>query len=107
MFCLPGATNRPDALDSALRRAGRFDREIAMGIPSEAARVNILKVPHHSQQLLSLWLINFGMFVYSAMLVCGTLVEAPKRPQSDFCFAAACHRSWRGGCGWRATSTSS
>ena len=33
-----GATNRPDALDPALRRAGRFDREIAMGIPDESAR---------------------------------------------------------------------
>ncbi|KXZ48460.1 CDC48 protein [Gonium pectorale] len=39
-----GATNRPDALDSALRRAGRFDREIALGIPSEAARAKILQV---------------------------------------------------------------
>merc|ERR1740121_1617328 len=38
-----GATNRPDALDPALRRAGRFDREISMGIPDEAARVRILE----------------------------------------------------------------
>mmetsp|Transcript_2361 Transcript_2361/g.4270 ORF Transcript_2361/g.4270 Transcript_2361/m.4270 type:complete len:778 (+) Transcript_2361:37-2370(+) len=37
-----GATNRPDSLDPALRRAGRFDREIAMGIPDEAARAKIL-----------------------------------------------------------------
>jgi len=41
---LPGATNRPDALDPALRRAGRFDREIAVGIPTEAARASILRV---------------------------------------------------------------
>ncbi len=39
-----GATNRPDALDPALRRAGRFDREIAVGIPTEAARASILRV---------------------------------------------------------------
>lgn len=39
-----GATNRPDALDSALRRAGRFDREIAIGIPNDAARFGILRV---------------------------------------------------------------
>ena len=38
-----GATNRPDSLDSALRRAGRFDREISMGIPSEGSREQILK----------------------------------------------------------------
>lgn len=39
-----GATNRPDALDPALRRAGRFDREISLGIPTEAARAKILEV---------------------------------------------------------------
>ncbi|XP_030627049.1 nuclear valosin-containing protein-like [Chanos chanos] len=38
-----GATNRPDSLDPALRRAGRFDREICLGIPDEGARFRILK----------------------------------------------------------------
>lgn len=33
-----GATNRPDALDAALRRAGRFDHEISMNVPDEAGR---------------------------------------------------------------------
>lgn len=33
-----GATNRPDSLDAALRRAGRFDHEISMGVPDDEAR---------------------------------------------------------------------
>nr|CAD1831080.1 unnamed protein product [Ananas comosus var. bracteatus] len=39
-----GATNRPDAVDPALRRPGRFDREIALGVPDENARVEILSM---------------------------------------------------------------
>ncbi|KAK6144776.1 hypothetical protein DH2020_021596 [Rehmannia glutinosa] len=39
-----GATNRPDAIDPALRRPGRFDREIVLGVPDEKARVEILSV---------------------------------------------------------------
>lgn len=39
-----GATNRADALDPALRRAGRFDRELTLGIPDENARKDILMV---------------------------------------------------------------
>jgi ribosome biogenesis ATPase len=37
------ATNRPDSLDGALRRSGRFDREIALPIPDEVARKRILE----------------------------------------------------------------
>ncbi|KAI9452521.1 P-loop containing nucleoside triphosphate hydrolase protein [Russula earlei] len=39
-----GATNRPDALDPALRRAGRFDHEIGMSVPDDQARAQILRV---------------------------------------------------------------
>lgn len=38
------ATNRPNALDAALRRPGRFDREIEVPIPNEAGRLDILNV---------------------------------------------------------------
>jgi len=38
-----GATNRPDSIDAALRRAGRFDKEILLGVPDEEARLNIIK----------------------------------------------------------------
>ena len=38
------ATNRPDSLDPALRRPGRFDREIEIGIPDEEGRLAILNI---------------------------------------------------------------
>ncbi|XP_077135211.1 ATPase family gene 2 protein homolog A isoform X2 [Ranitomeya variabilis] len=46
-----GATNRPHSLDPALRRPGRFDKEIEIGVPSAQGRLDILqrilvKVPH-------------------------------------------------------------
>ncbi|WP_128475947.1 AAA family ATPase [Halorussus pelagicus] len=39
-----GATNRVDAIDPALRRGGRFDREIEIGVPGEAGRREIMDV---------------------------------------------------------------
>ncbi len=39
-----GATNRVDALDPALRRGGRFDREIEVGVPDKGGRKEILQV---------------------------------------------------------------
>lgn len=39
-----GATNRSDSIDPALRRVGRFDQEISLGIPDRDARCQILKI---------------------------------------------------------------
>jgi len=39
-----GATNRPNSLDPALRRPGRFDREVEIGIPDKEGRLEILQV---------------------------------------------------------------
>ncbi|MCL5016757.1 MAG: CDC48 family AAA ATPase [Candidatus Parvarchaeota archaeon] len=38
------ATNRPNAIDPALRRPGRFDREIMLGVPNEKGRLEILNI---------------------------------------------------------------
>jgi len=43
------ATNIPNQLDSALRRPGRFDREIEIGVPQKEGRLNILKI--HSRNM--------------------------------------------------------
>jgi len=39
-----GATNRPNALDPALRRPGRFDREIEISVPGKEGRLSVLKI---------------------------------------------------------------
>src|SRR5262245_2374206 len=44
-----GATNRPDALDPALRRPGRFDREIGLHAPDLQGRIEILRI--HSRDM--------------------------------------------------------
>ena len=42
--CVIATTNRPSALDAALRRPGRFDHEIEIGLPDAEARLHILKI---------------------------------------------------------------
>lgn len=46
------ATNRPDSIDPALRRAGRFDKEILLGVPDEDARERILRAMTKDMRLL-------------------------------------------------------
>ena len=46
-----GATNRPNSIDPALRRFGRFDREIDIGVPDEAGRLEILGIHTKNMKL--------------------------------------------------------
>ncbi|KAF7682737.1 Cell division control protein 48 [Astathelohania contejeani] len=46
-----GATNRPNSVDPALRRYGRFDREIEIGIPDENERLEILRIHTKNMKL--------------------------------------------------------
>lgn len=48
-----GATNRPSALDPALRRPGRFDREIEIGVPDKQGRNEILQIHTRGMPLAS------------------------------------------------------
>lgn len=46
-----GATNRPNTIDPALRRFGRFDREIDIGVPDENGRLEILRIHSRNMKL--------------------------------------------------------
>ena len=46
-----GATNRPNSLDTALRRFGRFDREIDIGVPDEIGRLEIMRIHTKNMKL--------------------------------------------------------
>ena len=48
---LIGATNRPEALDPALLRAGRLDLQIKVDLPNQASRCSILQVHNHDRPL--------------------------------------------------------
>ncbi|PPD73518.1 hypothetical protein GOBAR_DD29561 [Gossypium barbadense] len=44
-----GATNRPNSIDPALRRLGRFEKEIEIGVPDEVGRLEVLRI--HTQNM--------------------------------------------------------
>ena len=46
-----GATNRPNTIDPALRRFGRFDREIDIGVPDDIGRMEILRIHTRNMKL--------------------------------------------------------
>jgi len=48
-----GATNRPNAIDPALRRPGRFDREIEIGVPDKSGRYEVLQIHTRTMPLAS------------------------------------------------------
>ena len=45
------ATNRPNSIDPALRRFGRFDREVDIGIPDPTGRLEILRIHTKNMKL--------------------------------------------------------
>ena len=61
-----GATNIPDAIDPALRRGGRFDREIVIGIPDTKGREEIFKIHTRGVPLSSDIVENDRIKAYAA-----------------------------------------
>jgi transitional endoplasmic reticulum ATPase len=46
-----GATNRPNSIDPALRRFGRFDREVDIGVPDEIGRLEVMRIHTKNMKL--------------------------------------------------------
>jgi cell division protease FtsH len=63
------ATNRPDVLDPALLRPGRFDREIVVGLPDRTAREGILRI--HSSKLTLGSSVDMAVLARSTMGMSG------------------------------------
>ena len=57
------ATNIPNQLDPALRRPGRFDREIEIGVPDKKGRLDILKI--HTRNMPLAKNVNLNIFVFA------------------------------------------
>ena len=87
-----GATNRPDAIDPALRRPGRFDRELCFNLPSKKARKQILKIHTKSWDTTSFKLDEELLNYLSEQSVgyCGADLEALCREA----FLAAVRRTY-------------
>lgn len=46
-----GATNRPNSIDPALRRFGRFDREVDIGVPDDVGRLEVMRIHTKNMKL--------------------------------------------------------
>lgn len=57
---LIGATNRPEALDAALLRAGRLDLQLKVDLPNQASRLAILQVLNQNRPLVNIDLIDWA-----------------------------------------------
>lgn len=68
------ATNRPDMLDEALLRPGRFDRQLEVSLPSKAQRLKILKVHARGKPLSSE--VDLEKLAYNTVYFSGAKLES-------------------------------
>lgn len=74
------ATNRPNVIEPALRRFGRFDRELDIGIPDEEGRLEVLRIKTRTMKLdddvdleqVTVWLVD-----WVTMLCRGDWIDIP------------------------------
>ena len=72
------ATNRPDVLDSALMRPGRFDRQVTVDRPDYAGRLQILNV-HAKDKTLSIASLTSSLLTLSRSFLAASIAASFKR----------------------------
>lgn len=72
-----GATNRPNSIDPALRRFGRFDREIDIGVPDEVGRLEVLRIHTKNMKLAEdvRFILSIFIYNYLCMLVAASSMK--------------------------------
>jgi transitional endoplasmic reticulum ATPase len=81
--CVIATTNRPSALDPALRRPGRFDHEIEVGLPDAEARLHILGI--HTREMPTDPDLNLGQIASLTGSYSGADLEALCREAALVC----------------------
>jgi transitional endoplasmic reticulum ATPase len=71
------ATNIPNSLDPALRRPGRFDREIEIGVPQKPGRLNILKI--HTRNMPLEGDIHYDILAHELGIALGSAAQRDLR----------------------------
>ena len=81
--CVIATTNRPGAIDAALRRPGRFDHEIEIGLPDAEARLHILKI--HTREMPTAPDLDLGHIAQHTASYSGADLEALCREAALVC----------------------
>ena len=78
------ATNRPNSIDPALRRFGRFDREVDIGIPDPTGRLEILRIHTKNMKLADDVDLEQVIFIFLARHVV-SVSPLTRLPLTDRC----------------------
>jgi transitional endoplasmic reticulum ATPase len=77
------ASNIPNSLDPALRRPGRFDREIEIGVPSKIGRLSVMKIHTRNMPMIGSFHNNIALKLLSDTIEEKSKDTKPKKGKSD------------------------
>ncbi len=78
------ASNIPNSLDPALRRPGRFDREIEIGVPSKVGRLSVMKIHTRNMPMIGSFHNNIALKLLSDIVEEKSKDIKPKKGKNEF-----------------------